>query len=75
MCIGMAFAMMEIKIVLAMLLQRFGLQIMPRTRVDYQVRITLSPKNGLPMIVASQDRQFDSTELRGTVRGLVDFAA
>jgi len=75
MCIGMAFAMMEIKIVLAMLLQRFGLQIMPRTRVDYQVRITLSPKNGLPMIVAPQDRQFDSTELRGTVRGLVDFAA
>ena len=74
MCIGASFAMMEIKLVLAMLLQRYRLTVVPGTRVNYQVKITLSPKGGLPMIVARQDRQFRTTEVRGTVQRLVDLS-
>jgi cytochrome P450 len=72
MCIGATFAMMEIKIVLAMLLQRYRLSVVPKTRVDHQVKITLSPKGGMPMLVASQDRQFSTTEVQGTIHSLVN---
>jgi cytochrome P450 len=75
MCIGATFAMMEIKIVLAMLLQHYRLSIVSGTTVDHQVKITLSPKGGMPMIVAPQDRQFSKTEVRGTIRNLVDLTA
>lgn len=75
MCIGMSFAWMELKIVLAMLLQRFRPAIVPNARVDYQVKITLSPKGGLPMLVAANDRQFDRVAVRGTINRLVDIAA
>jgi cytochrome P450 len=74
MCIGASFAMMEIKPVLAMVLQRYRLTVVPGTRVNYQVKITLSPKGGLPMIVARQDRHFRTTEVRGTVQRLVDLS-
>ncbi len=74
MCIGATFAMMELKIVLAMLLQCYRLAVVPGTTVNYQVKITLSPKGGLPMIVARQDRQFRTTEVRGTVQRLVDLS-
>jgi cytochrome P450 len=75
MCIGATFAMMELKIVLAMVLQRYRLTVVPGTRVNYQVKITLSPKGGLPMIVARQDRQFSTTDVRGTIHRLIDFTA
>ena len=71
-CIGMSFALMEIKLVLAMLLQRFRLSVPPGTRVNYQLKITLSPRGGLPMLVLPQDRRFEPSVLRGTIRRLVD---
>jgi cytochrome P450 len=51
MCIGSTFALMEIKIVLAMLLQHFGFQLAPGTRVERRVTITMSPRYGMPMTV------------------------
>jgi len=70
MCLGAAFAMQEMKIVLAMLLQRYRLQFIPGTTVNRFVSITMSPKNGLPMIVQEQDRQFGQGI--GGVRGNVN---
>ncbi len=72
MCIGAAFAMMEIKLVLAMLLQRYRLAVMPGTTVDYQVKITLSPKRGMPMVVVPNNRQFAKTEVGGNIHEAVD---
>ena len=68
-CIGAGFAMMEIKIVLAMLLQRFRLQLLPQHRIERTGVIVLMPKYGMPMQVYPQDRQF--TEGAGGVRGNV----
>lgn len=59
MCIGAPFAMLEIKLVLAMMLQRFRLQFAGGVKIDRKFAITLSPKNGMPMIVHGQDRAFD----------------
>ena len=57
-CIGAGFAMMEIKIILAMLLQRYRLQFDPQRSIDRSGVIVMSPKQGLPMMVQKQDRQF-----------------
>jgi cytochrome P450 len=49
MCIGAAFATMEIKIVLAMVLQRFRAELPDGARVDPRVAITMAPQGGLRM--------------------------
>ncbi len=51
MCIGASFAMMEIKVVLAMLLSRFRLELPAGSRVDPRVAITMAPRGGLRMTV------------------------
>ena len=72
-CIGAAFAMMEIKIVLAMLLQRYRLEFIPHDRIDPFGVIVLAPKHGIQMRVHQQDRQFDRGvgNVRGNVRDMV----
>jgi cytochrome P450 len=54
-CLGAAFAMMEIKIVLALVLQRFRLVPQRNARIDRRVQVTLSTRNGMPMIATPQD--------------------
>ena len=75
-CIGAAFAMMEIKIVLAMLLQRYRLQLLPQLRIDRSGLIVMAPKYGMPMVVHQQDRQFTQGVggVRGNVREMVNLS-
>ncbi|HEY9601796.1 MAG TPA: cytochrome P450 [Allocoleopsis sp.] len=68
-CIGAGFAMMEIKIVLAMLLQRYRLQFLPHVNIDRSGIAVMKPKFGMPMMVHQQDRQF--TQGVGGVQGQV----
>jgi cytochrome P450 len=77
MCIGAGFAMMEMKIVLSMLLQRFQVELVPGARVDRKVRIVLSPKHGLPMRLRPRQRTAGHrlTPVRGDVRQMVDLPA
>jgi cytochrome P450 len=74
MCVGASFAMLEAKLVLAMLLKRFRPEIIPGTRIDRQVSITMWPRHGLPMMVRLPDRQFHQSrgEVRGNVHEMVD---
>lgn len=65
MCIGASFATMEIKITLAMLLQRFRLALRPGARIDRNAKGFLAPRGGLPMRVLPQDRQFARAEQAG----------
>lgn len=50
-CIGMGFAMQEALIILAALLKRFRLELVPGHPVEPQARLTLRPKYGLKMLV------------------------
>lgn len=74
MCLGTAFATMELKVILAMLLQRYRLELPAGLRVDRQLVITLAPAPGLPMRLFVQDRQFarSAGSIRGKVRTMVD---
>ena len=77
MCIGATFAMMEKKIVLAILLQRYRLQLVHRAKVDRFGAIVTKPKYGIPVVVHTQDRQFmhGVGGVRGNVREMVDLPA
>lgn len=66
-CIGAGFAMMEIKIVLAMLLQRYRLEFVPENPIDRAGVIIMRPKHGMSMKVHPQDHQFQAGV--GTVQG------
>jgi cytochrome P450 len=73
-CIGAGFAMMEIKIVLAILLQKFRFQCLPQQTINRSALIVLAPGGGLPMLVCQQDRDFRKGvgELRGNIREMVE---
>ena len=53
-CIGRHFAMMEAQIVLAVLAQRYRLDMVPGHPVEPQAMISLRPRFGLPMTVHRQ---------------------
>ncbi len=73
MCIGASFALMEIKIVLATMLQRFRFELRNEAVVDPRVAITMAPKGGLLMRVRRRtDPPAAPVRVRGKVRALVE---
>jgi cytochrome P450 len=74
MCIGAAFATMEIKIALATMLQRVRVELLPGARVDRRVAITMAPRRGLPMRIRVADRGWRAgpRAVSGNMRELVD---
>jgi cytochrome P450 len=53
-CIGNQFAMMEAVLILATVARRYRLALLPDYRLELLPSITLRPKHGLPMRVASR---------------------
>lgn len=53
-CIGMAFANLEMQIVMASTLRRFRLRLCPDARVDLEPLVTLRPRHGMPMTVSAR---------------------
>ena len=51
-CIGSSFALQEATVVLATLVQRFDMQLLPDAEVWPVQKITLRPAHGLPMRIA-----------------------
>lgn len=46
-CLGNNFAMMEAQLIIAMILQKFKVKLVPEHKVEPQVSLTLRPKNGI----------------------------
>jgi cytochrome P450 len=72
MCLGSTFAMLELKLVLAAVVQRYRLRVVPDAQIDRMVRAFLAPRDGMPMLVAPQDRQFQRAPVRGNIHEMVD---
>jgi cytochrome P450 len=74
-CIGDVFALVEMKIIISMLVQRFRLEFPARMKVDRVGFPVIRPKSGLPVVIRSQDRRFDvpASILSGNVREMVAF--
>lgn len=71
MCIGSTFALMEIKLVLAMILQRFRLDLAPDARIDRRVTITMGPRHGMPMRLLPANAALRPAVVRGNIREMV----
>ena len=73
MCIGTIFATQSLKILLAMMLQKFRFTVVPGTRIDRISRITMDPRAGLPMMISANDRKFSASEVTGQIHEMVSF--
>ena len=73
-CIGTSLGMMQLKIALAMLLQRFSFTLKPGARVDCAGLNSIRPKNGLPMIVSARGDLPEPEPFQGNIHKIVDFA-
>src|SRR5690606_4656744 len=54
MCIGNEFALMEMQLVLASIVQKFDFQLLPDHPVAPEANVTLRPRNGLWMQLSSR---------------------
>lgn len=71
-CLGYTLGMTIIKVSLAMILQSFRLSVIPETRIDRMVKMTMSPKRGIAMQIHQQDRAFAAVPVRGNIHEMVD---
>jgi cytochrome P450 len=71
-CIGAAFANYTLKLMLARMLPRYHFSMVPKSRVDRRIKVTLSPKHGLPMRIRGRDEPFERVEIRGNIHEMVD---
>jgi cytochrome P450 len=74
-CVGYHFAMAEIRLALLRIMKRYRLTVVPGSRIDRTVRVTLNPTFGLPMIVYPQDRKFAASAVTGQIHEMVDLPA
>jgi len=74
-CIGRTFATMEIKIILAIVLQRFRLQLVDGVRIDRMpgAMLLLRPNGAIPIKLSAPDRQFRASTITGNLLEMVDF--
>jgi cytochrome P450 len=74
MCLGAAFADMEMKIVLASILRQYRLSLPARVRVDVSGPMISAPKGGLRMTVEEPGRLGRAADVFGSIRSVVDMA-
>lgn len=74
-CLGMRFAMLELKVVLSYIIQRYRLEVVPGARIDRAFRLVLEPAWGVPVRLHRQDRDFTSHPVRGNIHEMVSFAS
>ncbi len=76
MCIGATFAVFEIKVVLALLLQRFRFELVPNQRIDRKFTITMAPAPRVLMRVERRGRAYARAAcVSGDVQGMLKLPA
>jgi cytochrome P450 len=71
-CIGTSLAMMQLKIALSMILQRYNLSPERGARIDCVGLNAIRPKNGLPMLISQVGNVQTKTHVFGNIREIVD---
>jgi cytochrome P450 len=71
-CLGHLFAMLELKLTVARVMQRFRMNVIPGSRIDGAIQLTLRPRQGIPMTVRPQDRAFAASPVTGNIHRMID---
>jgi cytochrome P450 len=71
-CLGATFAMMEMKVVLATLWQRFRLTLPPGSKIDLGGMMLSAPKSGMPVSLNQPGRNKSPGKVRGNILRMVD---
>lgn len=66
-CLGRHLALLEMKIILCMLIQRHRLHLVAGSRIDRGMRISLVPKQGMPMVVKPPTQQLSIPAVVGNI--------
>ncbi len=72
-CIGTSLAMLQLKIALVILLQRYSFTLKPGARVDCAGLNSIRPRHGLPMIVRERGGIPEAAPFEGNIRRMVQF--
>jgi cytochrome P450 len=73
-CLGISFAQLELKLTVARVIQRFRMSVVPGSRIDGIVQLTLRPQHGIPMIVHPHDGAFTASPITGNIHRMVDLS-
>jgi len=73
-CIGTSLGMMQLKIALSMILQRYSFTLKPGAEVNCAGLNSIRPKNGLPMIVGDRSEPPIPATFKGNIHQIVHFA-
>lgn len=74
-CLGAFFAVTEIKLVIARVMQKYRVSVAPNARIDTIVDFVIKPAKGLPMIVQPQDGAFRRMPVTGNILEAVDLVS
>jgi cytochrome P450 len=74
-CLGVSFAQLELKLTIIRIMQRIRINVVPGSRIDGVVQLTLRPQQGIPMTVHTQDRAFARSATTGNISRMVDMVA
>jgi cytochrome P450 len=73
-CIGASLSMLQLKIALSILMQRFSFTLKAGTRVDCVGLNSIRPRSGLPMIVNPAGIQIPIVPIQGNIHQIVQFS-
>jgi len=71
-CLGATFAMIEMKVVLAAILQRYRVTLPPDSKIDFGGMMLSAPKSGMPIQLNPPGRHQDMSRVRGNISSMVD---
>ena len=72
-CIGASLSMLQLKIALSILVQRFAFSLKDGVRIDYSGFNSIRAKNGLPMIVHPAGAKIPKVPIKGNIHRVVHF--
>src|SRR5215510_1801070 len=71
-CPGYWFGLCATKAAIAAIFSRYRIALVSGSRIDYKVRVALSPRNNVDAILHRQDGAFAASPIRGGIRDLVE---
>jgi cytochrome P450 len=72
-CPGQWFGLSVLKVALVTMLTRYRVALMPKARIDYEIKPTLSPRSAVPAMLQSKQHAFASAPLCGGISRLIQF--